>query len=415
MNRGLRNRWGRLAALAVLVPTVAHAQSESGGAPGDWLARYGTARSVGLGNAYVATADASMGAVWNAASLGLLDQNEVLFETGTLFDDTAIHGASFAVPGRWLPSLGFTVVALRSGGFEKTNELNESLGTFDNGETAFLFTAAKHIGTRFALGSNFKLVHQSIEDFSASGFGVDLGGLVNVTPNLRLGASIQNLAGPSLRLRDADESFPVEMRGGAAMRLMNGRGLISAEVDARSEAPVRLHAGAEYWIQGNVGLRVGYDEEYAAGGFSYRLAPQMRLDYGVADHELGLTHRVGFTYRFGGFHASAKALPVVFSPTGDQPVTRIDMTARTKSDTDRWTLQFVDTSDRVVRQFGGAGVPPTQVLWDGKDENGLPLADGVYRYTVVVYDRAGRVLRGATRQVEISTGGPQGHVPVQVR
>ena len=144
------------AALALAAPQ-ANAQSQTGGAPGDWLAHYGTARTVGLGNAYVAVPDAAMAAVWNPAALGMMDQNEILLETGRLFEDTSVHGLSFAVPGRWLPSLGFSVVALRSGDFEKTNELNESLGTFDDGETAFMFTAAKHIGTRFSLGGNFKL------------------------------------------------------------------------------------------------------------------------------------------------------------------------------------------------------------------------------------------------------------------
>jgi len=148
---------------------------------------------------------------------------------------------------------------------------------------------------------------------------------------------------------------------------------------------------------------------------SYRVTPQLQLDYGVSDHELGLVHRGGVSYRFGGFFAGAHAMPVVFSPTGDQPVTRIEMEAHTKSEPDRWTLQFVDESDVVVRQFGGKGVPPSQVLWDGKDENGLPLADGAYRYQFVVYDREGRVLTDATRIVEISTGGPQGAVPVEVK
>lgn len=401
--------------LALAVPLAAHAETETGGAPGDWLAHYGTARTVGLGNAYVAVPDAAMAAVWNPAALGMMDQNEILLETGRLFEDTSVHGLSFAVPGRWLPSLGFSVVALRSGEFEKTNELNESLGTFDDGETAFMFTAAKHIGTRFSLGGNFKLVRQSIEDFSGTGYGIDLGGLVNVTPTLRLGASVLNVAGPVMKLRETDETYPVEMRGGVALQLLKGRGLISAEIDQRSEQPVRMHAGGEYWIQRSLGLRVGYDDTYAAGGFSYKVTPQMQLDYGVADHELGLTHRVGFAYRFGGFYANANAMPVVFSPTGDQPVTRIDMQAHTKSDADRWTLQFVDKSDVVVRQFGGKGVPPTQVLWDGKDENGLPLADGDYRYQIVVFDREGRQLSSTTRKVSISTGGPQGAVPVEVQ
>ena len=414
MNRSSRNKTLLLTAGLVLASPLVAGADETGGAPGDWLSNYTGARTIGFGSAYVAAAHAPIGAVWNPATIGLLDQNELQLETGRLFEDTAVHGLSFAVPGRWLPSLGFSVVMQRSGEFEKTNELNESLGTFDDGETAFLFTAAKHIGTRFSLGANFKLVRQTIEEFSASGFGVDLGGLVNVTPALRLGLSVLNVGGPNLALRAADEKFPVELRGGAAVRLLGGRGLIAAEVDHRDGVPVRMHVGAEYWIQRGLALRVGLDDADAAGGMSYRVSPQMQFDYGVSDNVLGLAHRAGVSYRFGGFFAGANALPVTFSPTGDQPVTRIAMQAHTKAETDRWTLQFVNKSDEVVRQFGGKGVPPAHVQWDGMDENGLPLPDGVYRYQLVVYDREGRVLTDATRTVESSTGGPQGAVPVQV-
>jgi hypothetical protein len=405
---------GLAMAMALLVPVAAHAQSESGGAPGDWLARYSGARTVGLGNAYVAVADASIGALWNPAAIALLDQNEVLVETARLFEETSMHGLSFAVPGRRLPSLGFSVVALRSGSFEKTNELNESLGTFEDGETAFLFTASKNVGTRFALGANFKVVRQSLEEFSGGGFGVDLGGMVNLTSRLRVGLSLLNVGGPNIQLRDTEESYPVETRGGLALQLLGGRAMVAAEVDRRGDAPARMHAGAEYWTQHGLGLRVGYDDAYATGGFSYRVSPQVQLDYGVSDHTLGLTHRVGFSYRFGGFFASARALPEMFSPTGDQPVTRISLQAHTKADPDRWTLDFVNKSDEIVRRFGGKGVPPAHVQWDGKDENGLPLADGVYRYQLIVYDREGRLLSDTTRTVEISTGGPQGSVPVEV-
>jgi hypothetical protein len=416
MNRSLRNQmFGVGAAVALALPGAAHAQSETVGAPGEWLARYTGARTVGMGSAYVAAADAPIGAVWNPATLGLLDQNEVLLETSRLLEDTSMHGLSFAVPGRRLPSLGFSVVMMRAGEFEKTNELNEPLGTFENGETAFLFTAAKHIGTRFALGGNFKVVRQSIEDFSATGFGVDLGGLVNLTPRLRLGMSLLNFGGPRLKLRETEETYPVELRGGAALQLLGGRGLLVAEVDRAGDAPVRFHTGGEYWIQRSMGLRVGYDDGYAAGGMSYRVNPQLQLDYGISDHALGLVHRAGVSYRFGGFFAGARAMPLVFSPTGEQSVTRVEMEAHTKSEPNRWTLQFIDKSDVVVRQFGGQGVPPAQVLWDGKDDNGAPLPDGPYRYQFVVYDREGRVLRDATRIVEISTAGPQGTVPVEVK
>ncbi len=53
-------------------------------------------------------------------------------------------------------------------------------------------------------------------------------------------------------------------------------------------------------------------------------------------------------------------------------------------------------------------------MWDGKDEAGLSLADGSYRYRLMVVDAAGRTTESPERTVEIMTSGPQGEVPVIV-
>jgi len=103
----------------------------------------------------------------------------------------------------------------------------------------------------------------------------------------------------------------------------------------------------------------------------------------------------------------------VFSPTGDKAVTKISLNARTKAEAQSWSLEIVSKSSQVVRRFGGPGMPPAHVLWDGKDETGLPVADGVYTYRLTVKDTDGRLLNASTRKVEISTGGPQVTVPVQ--
>jgi len=72
----------------------------------------------------------------------------------------------------------------------------------------------------------------------------------------------------------------------------------------------------------------------------------------------------------------------------------------------------VDKAGETVRRFGGKGVPPPHLLWDGKDETGLPVADGTYRYRLVVHDADGRTIQSPERQVQITTTGPQGSVPV---
>jgi hypothetical protein len=400
-----------LLALTVVVafPAVG---AETAGAPGEWLAQYGTARSLGLGGAYVAAATDALGALWNPACLTQLDQNALGFENARLFEETSINAFSLAVPGSRLPSFGITMVALRSGDYERTNELNDALGTFDVGETAYLLTVAHGLTPRIALGANLKVVQQTVEQSNGTGFGADLGGVATLAPGLRCGLAVSNLGGPTVTLRDAPETYSTLLRGGLALAVLDGRGLLLVQADHSTGLGTRVHGGAEYWMFPAVGLRAGFDHERATGGFSYRFAPQYQLDYAAADQELGVTHRVGLSYRFGGFYASSLAEPAAFSPTGEHPVTRISLNARTKAATDRWALEVVDKSETVVRRFGGKGKPPSHIEWDGKDETGLPLPDGSYHYRLAVTDQLGRVVASPARLVEISTGGPEVRVPV---
>jgi hypothetical protein len=398
---------------AVMVPVgTAGAAEDTGGAPGNWLSSYVGARTLGLGGAFVATVDEPLGVVWNPAGLSWLEQNEVRFETASLIEGTALHGLSFAVPGSRLPSFGVSMVAMRSGEFERTDELNNPLGTFQTGDTAFLVSVAKGISPRFSLGGNVKWVRQSVEEWSGNGLGFDVGALMNVTPSLRVGASILNLGGPNITLRETDERYPIELRGGLGARVLGGRGLVTCELDHIQGAGVRFRGGSEYWIQPQLGLRLGYGDEHPGGGVSYRLDRGIQVDYGLSDQELGFVHRVGVSYRFGGFFASSSAEPQVFSPTGEQAVTKIHLTARTKTDAESWNLVIRDKSDQTVRQFAGRGTPPAHLVWDGKDETGLPLPDGVYRYRLVVQDREGREMASPGAAVEIATGGPEGTIQV---
>jgi hypothetical protein len=385
---------------------------ENGGAPGSWLSTYVGARTLGLGGAFVGAADDASSVIWNPAGLSTLVPNELHMDAARLFEDTTIGSFGFAVPGNKLPSFGLTVLTLRSGQFEKTDEMNNPLGTFNESETAYIFTMSRAINPRFAVGVNSKLVRQSLEDFSGGGFGFDVGAIMSVTPSLKIGASALNLGGPNITLQDTKETYATQFRGGFSYTTLRGRGLIAVEADQNQGSGLSLHGGSEYWVQPMFALRAGMNDQRMSGGFSYRPAGHYQFDYGVSDHPLGMIHRIGVSYRFGGFYASAHAEPEVFSPTGESAVTNITLGSRTKADTENWELSLINKTDEVVRKFGGKGIPPAHLMWDGKDENGLPLPDGTYRYTLVVHDSESRVITSPTKTVEISTGGPQGSVPV---
>jgi hypothetical protein len=400
--------------IAAVASQPALAGSENGGTPGEWLARYAGARSVGLGGAFVAAADEPTSVVWNPAGISFLDQNEAHFETVRLFEGTSLNGVSMAVPSRRLPSVGIPFLAMNTGDFERTDELNEPLGTFNSGDMAMLLTASKNFSPELAVGFNFKMVRQSVEDFDATGLGADLGVMYQFSPMFRVGASVMNVGAPKITLRDTDETYGRQLRGGFAARFFGGKGLLSAEVDQTSGGGVSLHAGAEHWLYPQVCARAGVNDASPAGGFSYRFASGLQVDYGLSAEEPGVTHRVGVSYRFGGYFANSKADPQVFSPLGQQAVTKIHLQSKTKAETHDWDLQIVNKINEVVRRFGGNGSPPAHVMWDGKDEAGLPCPDGVYTYALTVHDGEGRTIAGRSRPVEISTGGPNGSIPMVV-
>src|SRR2546426_1991777 len=203
--------WCAGVTLAVtLASGVARAETESSGVPGEWLSRYSSARTLGLGGAFVATADDPLGALWNPAGLSLMYRDQLSFENARLFEETSVNALSFAVPSSFLPSFGVSMVSLNSGEFQKTNELNDALGTFREGETAYLFTLAKSLSPGLAIGTNVKLVQQTVESFSGEGFGFDLGAVLSLTPAVRVGAAVTNLCGPSVKLREVVETYPTE-------------------------------------------------------------------------------------------------------------------------------------------------------------------------------------------------------------
>jgi len=135
MTRQARNWSGRAVLLAALIlaPALRAHAAEDAGRPGEWLEQYRTARSLGLGGAYVAAPSDPLGALWNPRGSRS--------STGTRWDSRTpgssrrprSNAFSLAVPGSRLPSFGFSLVALRSGGFERTNEMNDALGSFRHG------------------------------------------------------------------------------------------------------------------------------------------------------------------------------------------------------------------------------------------------------------------------------------------
>lgn len=407
-----RDAWLLAAVLATALAGAACAADGGEGLPGDWLNRFASARSAAIGGARMALPDEPLAALANPAAAAWLERGAVQAGTTRLFEDASVNGFGVALPAAGRPSLAFNVLSLSSGGFERTGAASdEVLGTFDEGNLAIGLAAAHRLGDRIAAGAQVKLARQSLDEFSASGVGFDLGVLGRLPGGVQVGASALNVGGPTLALRMRDETYARELRGGVAVPVAAGDGLLALDAVQRDGGDAQLHAGGRFRLQA-LELSLGYDIDNFAAGFSYSLPNGLQLDYAMSDHELGLVHRVGVTWRFGGFNAEARALPAVFSPTGSEPVTRFALKARTRADAAAWKLEILDGSGLVVRSFAGQGQPPADVTWDGKDAVGRPLPDGSYTYRLQVRENGGTSLEARPGVVEISSGGPRGGIEV---
>jgi len=94
-----------------------------------------------------------------------------------------------------------------------------------------------------------------------------------------------------------------------------------------------------------------------------------------------------------------------FSPDGDG---RKDTYAFVQSGSreDLWTAKIESASGKLVRTKTWEGTEPGDFIWDGTDDSGRPVPDGVYRYTIAAQDRAGNASAAGVEGIIVDTSKP---------
>ncbi|MGM0441359.1 MAG: PorV/PorQ family protein [Elusimicrobiota bacterium] len=269
------------------------------------------ARASAVGGAYVSLADDGDSLYWNSAGLAQIDKSHIKLFQMVYLEGLNYSFISYSEPmGKWgVFSLG--MLGLYSDKIEKTLEndygyIVKTQQTYNTLETAFKLGWGKSINSDLNIGITGKIINQRIDQKTATGVGIDLGGKYFLTDNITLGANIQHL-GFSVK----GNNMPVNFKLGAhwqvpvpdheALKDL----IVTSEINQPVDGIASMGIGLERKIYDILYLRTGYNSRAQTGGLSGLRGGlgidwrRFKVDYSYAPYgDLGNTHQFTFGATF---------------------------------------------------------------------------------------------------------------------
>ena len=294
-----------LVGLFFLTPLLAYSIGGEGGYAGAYLRIGAGARPLGMGGAFTALSDDATASYWNAAGLGQVEDPQVALMYSLMSMDRMLNLATYVQP---LKGIGtFSIGWLNYGVFDIDGRdmTGNPTGNFSDSENAFSASFGKGLSPALFVGGSFKFLYHKLASQQAKGFGFDVGAMLKLGDNIRIGGKIQDIASKIKWDTESnlEEDFPTVTRFGVCITPKKLPVKISADVEKNSKQDARYHIGAEYWVIPSVAVRLGYDRDHITVGASAIIpisSVNLQLDYAFAPDELQQwpTNRVSMTVRF---------------------------------------------------------------------------------------------------------------------
>ena len=153
------------------------------------------ARGIATGGSFLANVTGLESLFYNPAGLDVNPQTEAMFSYITYLADIDISYFAIGTSLGDFGSIAFDLKTLDFGDIPVTT-IQFPDGTGDTYSPSFItlgFSYSKVLTDRIAIGTNMKLLNESIGNTSASGFAVDAGVQYRFSPELMIGAAVKNI------------------------------------------------------------------------------------------------------------------------------------------------------------------------------------------------------------------------------
>ncbi len=387
-----------------------------------------SARAIGMGGAFTAGPASSDSSFWNPSSLGSLDSTELSL-IGLPFPTSADDREGAFSLGLNPQQLG--IAAKNIGNFSVSSWF-DGWGNDAEKNRMVLVGYGASLGKGIAAGTNLRHYRHRSNVTPRYAWSFDLGirfvrELDGPGEKVTFGLALEDLAGHIWENAETVARIPTVTRVGAAHSInpyttLSGDFVLHNDTRIYFGDRLRTHLGIERWLfKKGLGLRLGYTavpNRLTTGEWSTGLSIQSssgQLDYAyVRGSELeGAMHWISATLRWGegavGIPVSRppvvqtpptppkKPAPIVMpkpiptalhisekviSPNGDGVKDQIAFNLEISEDKS-WELEIRKQTDRgvskrILQRYAGTGLPSTKIIWEGEDDAGDRVSDGIY-------------------------------------
>lgn len=294
-----------LAAMCMALAVRAQAADDES-AQSDFFREGTSARSFGLGSAFVGLADDVNAVYWNPAGLANLKAPQILTTKTKLdFFDSDVQAISAAAPyGKGVWGINYvyssTDIPLFGPNPSEPARLDYPLGIASERYTGLSLGYGMQWKRNLALGVNFKSMKYTLFGNSSSGTGFDVAALMKTSylNGAMLGVNLQNVGGVKLGAMD---KVPFNVEVGISKKYSGDKLVVALGYDSNYLGTSAMSAGAEYKIAEHFTARAGVRDKKLAYGFSVNV-DSFSLDYALNSGSSGSneseTNKLSITYFF---------------------------------------------------------------------------------------------------------------------
>ena len=271
------------------------------------------ARGIATGGAFLANITGLESIFYNPAGLDVYPQTEAMFSYVNYLADINISYFAVGTSLGDIGSIGFDLKTFDFGDIPVTTETFPD-GTGETYSPSFLtlgFTYSKVLTDRISIGTNLKLITESIQNTNATGFALDAGVQYRFSEALMIGAAVKNI-GSDMNYTGQDLADRTGIPGSIPGSSTGSYEIITEGFQIPSffqlsmtyalninEQNNLLFAGAytannSFEDVANLGMEYGFmDNFFVRGGYNL-------LVENTSEYIYGLTFGAGLDYKIGG-------------------------------------------------------------------------------------------------------------------